>query len=195
MSRNRKRKLKRAISLAQSGQTVVHDRRSTDLLINARVASRTVDDPLELGGKLNVLVSVRDDPLAQLYARRFIDDAQFMAGRKWQELYELAESGAMRSGLSEFVDGRGTDGLGIDSRLDAFVELLNCHDMLGKQGEALVRSVLGHGKFIIEVAADLGLNSQRDIDYLGRRLRECLESIAEVFGFSGSKAKLSTGTT
>jgi hypothetical protein len=60
-----------------------HDRRATDfnLGIGKYVAPIEVDDPLEAGGTLIVMRSTRNDPLAGLHARRFIDEAQYQAGR------------------------------------------------------------------------------------------------------------------
>ena len=73
----------------------VHDRRSSDLLRNAQVASLEVDDPLALdpGDKIVVLRSTRDDPLARLHDRKQIDEAQYHGGRAFQHDFEVA-SGA-----------------------------------------------------------------------------------------------------
>src|SRR5690348_15837128 len=83
-----------------------HDRRATDLLRNARVAPLEVDDPMELGGKLIVMRSTRDDPLADLHARGQIDEAQYRGGRAFQEDFEAAERGPRAIDPSkEAVDG------------------------------------------------------------------------------------------
>ena len=87
----------------------VHDRRSTDLVRNASVAIVEVDDPyaIEPGGKITVLRSLRDDPLARMSAAKQIDSAQFEAGRAWQADYEEAEVGGASAidPTKEAVDG------------------------------------------------------------------------------------------
>jgi hypothetical protein len=83
-----------------------HDRRATDLLRNAQVAPIEVDDPMERGGKLLVMRSTRDDPLADLHARGQIDEAQYQGGRSFQEDFETAERGPRAIDPSkEAVDG------------------------------------------------------------------------------------------
>ncbi len=57
--------------------------------------------------------------------------------------------------------------------------------VLGFQGSFLVRQVLGQRKTIQEVSMSLGLTSQREFNYMSRRFRECLESLAKHWGFAG----------
>jgi hypothetical protein len=71
-----------------------HDRRSTDTLAAGEYAAVVVDDPYEQGGKLSTLRQLRNDPLARLHSHRQIDDAQFAAGRAYQNDREIAERGA-----------------------------------------------------------------------------------------------------
>src|SRR5246127_3102550 len=83
-----------------------YDRRTTDLLRNAQVAPIEVDDPLEPGAKLIVMRSIRNDPLAGLHSRGFIDDAQYWGGRAFQRDFETAERGPRAIDPSkEAVDG------------------------------------------------------------------------------------------
>jgi hypothetical protein len=65
---------------------MAYDRRSRDLLRNAEVATVEVENPLGLepGEKIIALRSIRNDPLARLYSHRQIDEAQFQAGRAFQ---------------------------------------------------------------------------------------------------------------
>jgi hypothetical protein len=184
MGRKSKDKLKKAVTLAQPRAEKVHDRRATDIIINARVAARVVDDPLELGAQISVIVSLRDDPLMSLRSCHAIDDAQLNAGREWQRLFDLCEGGAMRSGLTEFVDGRRSDGGGIDARMDAYVSMLNCKEALGDEGHALMRRFLGHRCTIADIAAERGYTSKFKIKCLGVRVRECLNTVAIEFGFA-----------
>src|SRR2546422_3508463 len=72
-----------------------HDRRSRDLLRNAEVATVEVDNPLALepGEKIVALRSIRNDPLGRLHSHRQIDEAQYQAGRAFQNDWEKAERG------------------------------------------------------------------------------------------------------
>lgn len=85
----------------------IHDRMTGDLPINSVVSIAIVDDPLERGASLKVLRSTRDDPLAAIYSRSQIDDAQFRAGRDAERLFEAAYIGRI-SGIDPgriMVDG------------------------------------------------------------------------------------------
>ena len=105
----RKRKLKKAITLVSANTNRLHDRRATDLPINAKVAGTVADDPYEPGAKITVLRSLRDDPLAAMHNAKQIDQAQFIAGRHWQRAFELTSVGGVRAVdlTRERVDGGG----------------------------------------------------------------------------------------
>src|SRR5215475_15352437 len=86
----------------------IHDRRSHDLPLNAEVAAVEVDDPLALepGEKIVALRSIRNDPLGKLHSHRQIDDAQYQAGRAFQNDWEKAERGPQAVDPSrDYVDG------------------------------------------------------------------------------------------
>jgi hypothetical protein len=63
-------------------------------------------------------------------------------------------------------------------------QLRHCRSVLGDFGDGLVRDVLGRGLCLIDVASSRGLGTQRGQDYLGLRLRECLEDLARTFGYA-----------
>jgi hypothetical protein len=69
-------------------------------------------------------------------------------------------------------------------RVRAMAKLRHCRGVLGDVGDALVRDVLGRNLCLVDVASSRGLGTQRGIDYLGLRLRECLESLATTFGYA-----------
>jgi hypothetical protein len=73
----------------------IYDRRSRDLTLNAEVAEVEVDDPLslDLGEKIVVLRSIRNDPLGRLHSHHQIDEAQYRGGRAFQNDWERAERG------------------------------------------------------------------------------------------------------
>ena len=86
----------------------VHDRRSRDLPRNAEVAEVEIDDPLALepGEKIVALRSIRNDPLGRLHSHRQIDEAQYQAGRAFQNDWERAERGPQAlDPTREHVDG------------------------------------------------------------------------------------------
>jgi hypothetical protein len=149
----------------------------------ANVVVDTVDDPLEPGAALAVIRSLRDDVLATLRARGHVQQHQFMAGRAWQRLYELAEIGGARSIDPELlrVDGRGPTTTRELRRVRAIKYLVRINNKLGQYGEALLYDVLIGGLTLRDIAAGRRLDARsgsRDLIYLGRRLRECLDVVA-----------------
>jgi hypothetical protein len=162
-----------------------HDRRTTDLLRNARVAPIEVDDPLELGGKLLVMRSTRDDPLAELHARGQIDEAQYQSGRSFQDDFETAERGPRAIDPSkEAVDGGMAPEPITEAQRKAARQLAVVYRALGQDGSALVHEVLVHGKTRAQVAEARGLAGERWEKYFGIRFRECLDCMALVYGFA-----------
>lgn len=163
---------------------VVYDRQAPPPF-NGDVASLVVVDPdqsrLDRVDHARVTRSIRDDPLGRLHARGQIDEAQYQAGRRWQALYEAVEIGGARGidPTREAVDGgRGAvDGL-TDARRKAAKQLATSDAMLGKEGKQLVRMVLGERKFPRDVAVIWGEANDRSINYVTRRLRECLDTLA-----------------
>jgi hypothetical protein len=181
-----RRRLKSAAPQTRATTTTVHDRRATELPKGAIVASVEVDDPYARGERITAIASLRDDPLGA-WARHQIDDAKYVAGRHWQKIYEMAEIGMLRSmdPARERIDsgGNGVDAL-TDHRVRAMATLRNCREVLGDVGDALIRDVLGRGLCLVEVASSRGLGTRRGLEYLGQRLRECLESLAKTFGYA-----------
>lgn len=165
----------------------IHDRRSSDLPINSVVAEVVIKD--QAGDYIQVLRSIRDDQLAGMYSRSQIDDAQYRAGRKWQQLYEISEIGAVRAidPSKEAVDGGRSPEPLTDKQLDAFKALGECNRVLGVGGGDLVRDVLGRGLTIAQAAQGREYYTERETKYLGHRFRICLESMAIHWGFAQPK--------
>jgi hypothetical protein len=167
-----------------------HDRRSTDLLRNAMVSPIEVDDPLEMGSKLIVMRSIRNDPLAGLHARQFIDDAQFWGGRSFQKDFEAAERGPRAIDPSkEFVDGGLLPEPITESQQKAAHKLGEIYRALGLNGSTLTENVLIHGLTIEQVCVARGASSELEKKYLGRRFRECLDCLAKIYGFAMEKER------
>ncbi len=171
----------------------VHDRRSHDLLRNARVAVDEVDDPLALnpGDKIVVLRSTRNDPLADMKSKGQIDQCDYVAGRHWQAAYENAEIGGVRAidPGKEAVDGGRLPEVLTDQQRRAVVDLKSARLALGPEGNALVIDVLAKGWSITQAACQRGRTSERDRLYVGARFRECLRTLAVRFGYSNERVK------
>jgi hypothetical protein len=168
----------------------VHDRRSRDLLRNAEVAAIEVDDPLGLepGDKIVTLRSIRNDPLGRLHSRRQIDEAQYRGGRAFQDDWEKAERGpqAVDPGR-EYVDGGQMREPITERQREAVLRLNRVERELGADGSALVHEVLILGMTMDQVGQRRGLRSQRWSDYFARRLQECLDRLALIYGFATEK--------
>jgi hypothetical protein len=168
----------------------VHDRRSRDLLRNADVASVEVDDPLGLdpGDKIVTLRSHRNDPLARLHSRRQIDEAQYQGGRAFQNDWEKAERGPQAVDPSrEYVDGGQFREPITESQRKAVLRLNRIERELGADGSTLVHEVLILGMTMEQASERRGLGGQRWLDYFAKRLRECLDRLAAVYGFANEK--------
>lgn len=167
-----------------------HDRMARDLLRNAQVAAVEVDDPfgLEPGDKIVVLRSTRDDPLAEMKARGFIDDCDYEAGRRWQRAYEDSEIGGL-CGIDpskEAVDGgRMRDPIS-DRRDEAGRELKRARDSL-KGSNWLIVVVLGTRKSLLDVARETAgplCSHEGAYKRLRTEFHKALETLAVVFGYT-----------
>lgn len=165
----------------------VYDRKSHDLPINSVVAIAVVTDPA--GDKIEVLRSLRNDPLAGMLSRQQIDQAQFEAGRKWQRLHQISTIGVIMATdpAKEAVDGGRISESLTDKQIMAFSELADAYKALGGYGKALIFYVLGEEISITDAAARLNCTTAREIDYISRRFRECLETLAIHWGFAAPK--------
>ena len=165
----------------------VHDRRSRDLPRNAEVAEVEIDDPLALepGEKIVALRSIRNDPLGRLHSHRQLDDAQYQAGRAFQNDWERAERGPQAvDPTRDYVDGVRTREPVTESQRMAVLRLNRAERELGADGAALAHDVLIKGMTMDQVGQRRALSSQRWNDYFSRRFRECLDRLALVYGFA-----------
>ncbi len=166
-------------------ETKVYDRMSADLPTNSQVVPAVVRDGA--GDYIKVLRSVRDDPLAGMLSRGQIDAAQYEGGRLWQQYREDSEIGGAQAidTTKEAVDGGRFKEPDITKLSTALRELRRANEILGAYGASLVEDILGRRMSIAEVAAARSMPRQREIDYLGKRFRECLESLAKWGRFAG----------
>jgi hypothetical protein len=165
----------------------LHDRRSRDLPYNAEVAAVEVDDPLALepGDKIVVLRSTRNDPLGRLHSHRQIDEPQYQGGRAFQNDWEKAERGPRAVDTTrEYVDGGERREPITEGQRKAVLRLNRIERELGADGSVLVHEVLVQGLNMEQVGERRGLRSQRWNDYFARRLKECLDRLALIYGFA-----------
>lgn len=169
----------------------VHDRRAKDINRGTRdyIREVEVDDPYEPGSRIATVRSVRDDPLGDHFARHHIDEAQYLAGREFQRQWELAERGPRAIQLTEAVDGGLPPETLTNEALKAAKWLAKCRSALGPSGSIVVHAILVECKTARQVARERHLIGDDWSRYFGRRLWECLDTLAEVFGFSNGRAK------
>jgi hypothetical protein len=151
------------------------------------LATIEVDDPYEMGAKLAAIRSTRNDPLAAMHARRprTIDDAQYYAGRAYQQDFETAERGpcAIDPG-KEAVDGGRMPEAITDAQIKAVKRLVAADRDLGLDGSALIRDFLITGLNMSQIAARRALKGTRWELYFGKRIGECLDRLARTYGLS-----------
>lgn len=173
------------IQMSGRDESKIYDRMSADLPTGSQVVPAVVKD--EAGDYIRVLRSVRDDPLAGMLSRGQIDAAQFEAGRLWQQYREDSEIGGAQAidTTKEAVDGGRFKEPDLTKLSVAIKKLSQAKQNLGDYGASLIEDILGRRMSIAEVAAARSMPRQREIDYIGRRFRECLESLAKLWGFAG----------
>jgi hypothetical protein len=75
------------------------------------------------------------------------------------------------------------------SKTTGVLRLNRAERELGADGAALVHDVLIQGMTMEQVGQRRGLRSQRWNDYFSRRLRECLDRLALLYGFAADKGQ------
>jgi Domain of unknown function (DUF6456) len=156
-----------------------------DTPFNAKTATRQVPDPWSSdGGKITVTASMRDDPLSRLHLHKQLAPHLYAVGLELQQEFERAEiSGAKSLDFSrEAVDGGGgiREPFG-DRQRRAGNRLAQARARLGSDSFGLLQLILGERLFVSQVAAAQGWNER----VIARRFRVALESLAELWGFTG----------
>lgn len=164
----------------------VHDRRNTDALPNTKTAPILIDDPyaLEFGEKTVVVIAVRET-LPSLRARNVIDEAQYQAGRRFESFFYATNAGLKAINLETPYVDTSFNGISIsDAHCDAVEGLKRADRALGLEGSSLMRDVLIAGMSFVQIASLRGMKSEVEIKYIGKRFRECLDTLAKHFGFA-----------
>ncbi len=168
-----------------------HDRRAGDALKALQAVAVEIENPLDLDrGRIMVLASTRDDVLRRLRhaPNDPIDEAQFVAGRRWEADWQRAQQGHIVSNqFRERVDGGGMSGeILTDQQRAAQRRLADADRALGATGAAVVRDILGRGFSISAAAVKYrGKATDKTERYLSARFRECLETLVAVYGLKG----------
>jgi hypothetical protein len=176
-----------ASQIIRENQAVVTDRRAQEFKIpeGSDVTIMEVDDPFPLnpGDKVVVVRSLRNDPLAHLHSRRYIDDAAYEAGRAYQRDHELAGTGLRAFDYTKVQVSGGVfqDGTS-DGQLKAVERLIAADTALGKFGTKLTGDVLIDRMTLQQVANSRRLEGQYWERHFGKKFRECLETLAVVYG-------------
>lgn len=163
-----------------------HNRQSTDTLAAGEYAPAIVDDPYEQGGKLSTLRQLRSDPLARLHSHRQIDDAQFHAGRAYQNDREVAERGARAIDPGkECVDGGRAPEALTDRQIKARKRLIKIERDLGKRLMSVLEAVLIDGQTIEQFTQS---KVQSTLKLHGGLFRVALNELATIYCFSNGES-------
>lgn len=153
--------------------------------VQNHLTPKEVDDPYEIGGKIIVMRSTRDDPLAWMHSRNVIDEAQYQGGLAFQMDFETIQAGPRAIDASEPYVDRSFRHRSISVAFSDSLARLNRADReLGQLGASLTRDVLIHGMSIQAIGIARGTGSEAELKYIGRRFRECLDTLAFVYEFS-----------
>lgn len=226
MSKKRN-KLKSVSAVPKKAGNTVHDRRAADLPYNARIAVVTVDDPfgfrdfatdapaertsgLRTGNtaatelrataqpKVQVIVSLRDNPLRTLYVRGHLSDLQWDAGRRYRDDIDTAVIGGARAidySRPAVDGGRLGDPLG-DSVSAAMDRLAYADSTLNRAKDAtinrhgvpLCRAVIETGLSVADYARIVGADTKHGMKKMADLFRSCLDILAEVYGLATRRA-------
>lgn len=152
-----------------------------------RRSKSTIPLAVEPGEKIIALRSIRNDPLGRLHSHRQIDDAQYRGDRAFQNDCEKAERGPRVVDMTrEYVDGGERREPITEAQRRAVLRLKRVERELGADGSMLVHEVLILGMTIDQIGQRRGLPTQRSRDYFARRLKECLDRLALIYGFAAA---------
>ena len=171
--------------------TPIHDRRAREFNrgIASHLSAIEVDDPVEIGAKLMVLRNTRNDPLAGMHSRKFINEAQYQAGRAFQNDFETAERGprAIDPG-KEAVDGGRLPEPITEAQRKAVLRLMRAERDMGKDSSAIIHDVLITGLGISRLTSRRGFSGGYWREIFGQKLKVGLDKLAITYGFANEAA-------
>jgi hypothetical protein len=190
--KSRRKRKQAGLRGAGEGTMRVHDRRATDVALQAEVATVDVDDPYATrsGEKITVLRQLRGDPLARLHSHRQIDEAQFRAGRAFQRDCETAERGVRAlDPTRERVDGGAPAEPFSDRQARAKRRLIALETVLGRTMHRVTHAVLVDGMSMETTAQRLfKREGEAAAKYVGQLFRDSLDVLAGEYGLAGGNS-------
>src|SRR6185369_11617805 len=104
--------------------------------------------------------------------------------REFQSDFQRAERGPRGIEIREWVDGGELAEPLTESQRKAAKSLARVYYALGANGSAIVHDVLVHCYTMKQIAARRGAKGRTWEEFFGTRFRECLDTMAIVYGFS-----------
>ncbi|MFZ5674295.1 MAG: hypothetical protein ACOZAM_15140 [Pseudomonadota bacterium] len=152
------------------------------------IGARVVENPYSPGAKITVPANIRHDPLALMFNKKEIDEAQYLAGEKLRMCIERAGGAGSPAAdwTRPFVDKSISFREPALTQLQAGRELKRAHAMLGWQNYRLVRGVVFDGLNGRLIAQAKGAIHERKA--VKQAVREGLEQLAILWNYlSGPK--------
>lgn len=148
----------------------------------------TVADPDEKGAKIRVPANIRHDVMVHWKSRKQIDEAQFLAGQKLQNIWYQAGTGMPGSVRynRQRVDVSGGSDPFPERVAAASAELRELAAFLGRADYRLLIHVLCVGHRIEDVAREFG--GREPQLYIARRVRDALGYLADYWGAQGKRS-------
>jgi hypothetical protein len=163
-------------------------RHATEINRQAMIALIEVDDPHEEGKKIEVLRSIRTDSLGRLHAHKQVDEAQYHAGRAFQDDFEIVQGQQQACDPSQPYVDQSFRHRGVSvTYSEALARLNRANRDLGIMGSPLANYVLIDGMSMAQIAVKNRRAGKRWEEYYGMRFRECLDTLALVYGFAMEK--------
>lgn len=160
------------------------------------LGERIVHDPMQPGQTERVTVNVRESPLAWMASRKLVNAAQENAGEELRNLYEMMLIGGSRGINYENpkVDGGSLGDPLSEQVFRAGRKLSKLAPHLGQRGYDLLLKAVGEGMSLYQLARmwpnEDGITpdkpTEKDVWYMGRRVREALEDTAKKWGYYGA---------
>jgi hypothetical protein len=143
------------------------------------------------GGKSPAQRSIIGDPLAEMHVRKTITDSQCEGGRGYQRDWEGAMRGAKAiDPAKEYVSGGLVEEGMSDSQRESVLRLAYANGQLGSAGREIASKFLIDALTIEMIMSSEGRSGERWRDYFSKRIKECLETLAGIYGFGGDHANL-----
>lgn len=134
--------------------------------------------------KVGAIINAADNPIAIMHKKGHITDAQKRAADKFYQCY-IVSLGSSNMGLDyrrQKVDGGRFGSHAMIKPISAQQELLHAKSVLGVVWYDLVVMVAGQGVTIAR-----GFKNKREQNIQAHNLRECLNVLAELWGYAPQK--------